>query len=141
MQAGILIALCAAFIFALIDIKKKQVPHKAVRVLAIFAVAYALMTSITAAAVGAVTGFSLTVVMFMLGALGGGDVKLYALLGCFLGASATVRSLIAALFICAAAGLIVLIFKLVRNGKKDILKTQTPFVPFIFLGIAANIFL
>lgn len=141
MKTGVIIALFIALIFALIDIWKREIPAKAVMLLALPAAVYAVITGFWGAAAGALTGFLLTFVMFMLGALGGGDVKLYALLGSFLGASAAVRSLVIALFCCAAFGIVILLVKLVRGGRKDVLKMQAPFVPFMFLGIAVNLFM
>jgi Flp pilus assembly protein protease CpaA len=141
MKAGVIIALCITLVFALIDIWKREIPVKAVMLLALPAAVYAVITGFWGAAAGALTGFLLTFVMFMLGALGGGDVKLYALLGSFLGASAAARSLVIALFCCAAFGIVILLVKLVRGGRKDVLKMQAPFVPFMFLGIAADIFI
>ncbi|MBQ8120674.1 MAG: prepilin peptidase [Ruminococcus sp.] len=141
MKAGVIIALCTALVFALIDIRKREVPVKAVMILALPALAYALITGFGSAVLGALTGFLLTFIMFMLGALGGGDVKLYTLLGCFLGAQAAARSLVIALFACAVVGAVMILITLVRRSGKDIRTMQTPFVPFMFLGIALNIFL
>lgn len=141
MKAGVIIALCIALVFALIDIRKKQVPVKVVMLLALPAAVYAVLTGFAGAVLGALAGFALTFVMFMLGALGGGDVKLFTLLGCFLGAQAAARSLVIALFACAIVGAVIILTTLVRKSEKDIRKIQTPFVPFMFLGIAANIFL
>ncbi len=141
MKAGVIIALCTALVFALIDIRKREVPVKAVMILALPALAYALITGFGSAVLGALTGFLLTFIMFMLGALGGGDVKLYTLLGCFLGAQAAACSLVIALFACAVVGAVMILITLVRRSGKDIRTMQTPFVPFMFLGIALNIFL
>lgn len=141
MKAGVIIALCTALVFALIDIRKREIPVKAVMILALPALAYALITGFGSAVLGALTGFLLTFIMFMLGALGGGDVKLYTLLGCFLGAQAAARSLVIALFACAVVGAVMILITLVRRSGKDIRTMQTPFVPFMFLGIALNIFL
>lgn len=141
MKAGVIIALCTALVFALIDIRKREVPVKAVMIPALPALAYALITGFGSAVLGALTGFLLTFIMFMLGALGGGDVKLYTLLGCFLGAQAAARSLVIALFACAVVGAVMILITLVRRSGKDIRTMQTPFVPFMFLGIALNIFL
>lgn len=141
MKAGVIIALCTALVFALIDIRKREVPVKAVMILALPALAYALITGFGSAVLGALTGFLLTFIMFMLGALGGGDVKLYTLLGCFLGAQAAARSLVIALFTCAVVGAVMILITLVRRSGKDIRTMQTPFVPFMFLGIALNVFL
>lgn len=141
MKAGVIIALCITLVFALIDIWEREIPAKAVMLLALPAAVYAVITGFWGAAAGALTGFLLTFVMFMLGALGGGDVKLYTLLGCFLGAQAAARSLVIALFACAIVGVVMILITLARKSGKDIHKMQTPFVPFMLLGIAANIFL
>lgn len=141
MQAGSIIALCIALVFAAVDIQKRQIPQKAVMLLALPAAVYAVLTGFAGAVLGALAGFVLTFVMFMLGALGGGDVKLYTLLGCFLGAQAAARSLVIALFACAIVGVVMILITLARKSGKDIHKMQTPFVPFMLLGIAANIFL
>lgn len=141
MQAGSIIALCIALVFAAVDIRKSLVPQKAVMLLALPATVYAVLTGFAGAVFGALAGFALTFVMFMLGALGGGDVKLYTLLGCFLGAQAAARSLMIALFACAIVGAVMILITLARKSGKDIHKMQTPFVPFMLLGIAANIFL
>lgn len=63
---------------------------------------------------GALTGGGLLIILFVLGGMGGGDVKLLAALGAWLGAGAILQVFIYG----AAAGAIIAIFLLIFKKKK-----------------------
>ena len=83
---------------------------------------------------GAVAGFAVFLVFYLLGGMGGGDVKLMAGFGALLG---TVRLLQAALWTAGVGGLIALGmmgFKLLR-GKKNEDQDTMPYAPAIAIGV------
>jgi len=71
--------------------------------------------------------------LFKKEAMGGGDVKLAAMIGAFLGWQLTLLSLFLGFFLGSIIGVIVLI---INKGKSDI----APFGPFIDLGAMLSIF-
>ena len=71
--------------------------------------------------------------LFKKEAMGGGDVKLAAMIGAFLGWQLTLLSLFLGFFLGSIIGVIVLI---INKGKSDIV----PFGPFIALGAMLSIF-
>ncbi|SER67307.1 prepilin peptidase [Salisediminibacterium halotolerans] len=106
------------------------------RVLIFFAVPVAAVRLVIApldpwwlAIAGAVIGFSLLYILAVIsnGGMGGGDIKLYAVIGPVLGVTGTLLSL----FFAALIGLTV---SLVFLGRKMTRKTAVPFGPFIACG-------
>ncbi len=68
------------------------------------------------------------------GGMGGGDIKLFAAVGLFLGMRLTLLSLLLSFILGATAGIILIVLKL--KGIKDAI----PFGPFIALGSIASLF-
>lgn len=89
---------------AVTDVRERRIPN----VLTVSAVVAALVLaalegwgSLGAALLGAAAGLAIGVVLFAVGVVGGGDAKLMAVVGAFLGAAALPRAL---LFIALAGG-------------------------------------
>ncbi|MDQ0339488.1 leader peptidase (prepilin peptidase)/N-methyltransferase [Caldalkalibacillus uzonensis] len=79
---------------------------------------------------GGLTGFGLLLLISIVsrGGMGGGDIKLYALIGVVLGPSLTLLSLVLASFMGALVGGVMIL--LGRWQRKETI----PFAPFIFVG-------
>ncbi len=79
---------------------------------------------------GAGVGFSLLLLIAILskGGMGGGDIKLYGVIGLVVGLKITILSFMLATFFGAIIGLFALGFKVIEKGK------PIPFGPFIALG-------
>jgi prepilin peptidase CpaA len=60
---------------------------------------------------GLVTGFSVTFVLYLLGAVAAGDVKYFATAGMFLGYEQVILILVGAIFVAAAIAIILLAFR------------------------------
>lgn len=82
------------------------------------------------ALLGAAVGFFLLLLIAIVskGGMGGGDIKLFAVLGFVLGTKAVLLGFFLATFYGAFFGIIGIVFKLVQKGK------PIPFAPFIALG-------
>ncbi|MCA0147428.1 prepilin peptidase [Rossellomorea vietnamensis] len=80
--------------------------------------------------IGAAVGFGLLLLIAVVskGGMGGGDIKIYALIGFVVGLKVMILSFMLATFFGAVFGLIALTFKLIERGK------PIPFGPFIALG-------
>ena len=80
--------------------------------------------------VGAAAGFGLLLLIAIVskGGMGGGDIKLYAVIGFVVGLKGMILSFMLATFFGAIFGLIALAFKVIERGK------PIPFGPFIALG-------
>lgn len=80
--------------------------------------------------IGAAAGFGLLLLIAVVskGGMGGGDIKLYAVIGFVVGLKVMILSFMLATFFGAVFGLIALAFKLIERGK------PIPFGPFIALG-------
>ncbi len=70
---------------------------------------------------GATIGFSLLLVLFVLGAVGGGDVKIFAGVGAWLGAVAVLK------VFCAEAviGMLIVLFQAAMQGRIQVLTRNT----------------
>jgi leader peptidase (prepilin peptidase)/N-methyltransferase len=79
---------------------------------------------------GAVTGFTLLLIIALVskGGMGGGDVKLYALLGLVLGFKLVLLSFFLSTLFGAVIGVLALLFKIVKR------RQPLPFGPFIAAG-------
>ncbi|MBQ6555014.1 MAG: prepilin peptidase, partial [Firmicutes bacterium] len=83
--------------------------------------------------------FAISVPMFILlffGAMGGGDMKLYAAAGLLIGWKLAVLSVIAACIFGSIGSIILMLAKKVKFGAKE----HIPFVPFIALSMPVVIF-
>lgn len=92
--------------------------------------------SIVEAGLGATIGFLIPFLVgfFSKGGMGGGDIKLFALLGLALG----VTELVLAFFLSTAYGAVLGWFFAHRKGNQK--RTPIPFAPFIALGTLTSIF-
>src|SRR5690242_13454132 len=92
---------------AIEDLKSRRIPNWLTFALALGGVASSLMFArpigLGDAMLGMLVGFALPFVLFSLGALGGGDVKLLAALGVWLGPAGAFRAFI----IAALVGLVI----------------------------------
>jgi leader peptidase (prepilin peptidase) / N-methyltransferase len=79
---------------------------------------------------GGVLGFGLLLLIAIIskGGMGGGDIKLYGVIGLAVGVKVTILSFMIATFLGAVIGLTALAFKLIEKGK------PIPFGPFIAAG-------
>lgn len=92
-----------------VDLRNRRIPNA----LTLLIAATGLMQSFTAyptvsvaeSVLGLLTGFGLTIALFVLGALGGGDVKLLAATGCWIGPLAVFEVFLAA----AVIGMIIVL--------------------------------
>ena len=76
----------------------------------------------------AVAGFAVFLVFYCLGGMGGGDIKLTAMIGAFLGWQGVFVTIFLAALSGAVSGLFLMIIK--KKGRKDAL----PFGPFLAIG-------
>jgi len=111
----IAVAGCGA-VSAFIDMKTRRVPNPLTLGIAVtgltLAVARWSHLTVTSAALGLVVGVGLMLLPYLFGAMGGGDLKLFAALGTFLGPSSTVRAF---LFTLLAGGLLAVVVALQRR--------------------------
>lgn len=80
-------------------------------------------------------GTILLIVVLSRGGMGGGDIKLFATVGMYLGLRLTVLALLLSFVFGSIAGLILILLK----GKK--MKDAIPFAPFIALGSIVSLFI
>ncbi len=129
----------ALLIVSAIDLEIKKIPNAFVGAIFIWALLRQIAVpalSWTDAALGLLAGGGVTLLIALAsrGGMGGGDVKLLAVLGFLAGWLDLILIFILAVFIGAAAG-IALIFFRKKNGK-----TALPFGPFIFLSYIIVVF-
>jgi prepilin peptidase CpaA len=102
---------------ALIDLRDRRIPNWLTVSLALAGLAQSFTWAHTvtpgAAALGFATGFGITFILFGLGALGGGDVKLLAGLGAWLGPKPTLLVFGAA----AVIGMVIVLAQAARRGR------------------------
>jgi prepilin peptidase CpaA len=102
---------------ALIDLRDRRIPNWLTVSLALAGLAQSFSWAHTVppatAALGFVTGFGITFILFALGALGGGDVKLLAGLGAWLGPTHTLLVFAAA----AIIGMVIVLAQAARRGR------------------------
>jgi leader peptidase (prepilin peptidase)/N-methyltransferase len=80
-------------------------------------------------------GIILLIVVLSRGGMGGGDIKLFATVGMFLGLRLTILAMLLSFIFGSIAGLILLILKLKK------MKDAIPFGPFIALGSVISLFM
>lgn len=120
------------------DLKERRIPNKLILIgLAIGLVLHALGRT----APDAIAAFSfIFLVMFIAyninaAAIGGGDVKLAAVIALFLGLYSGLLSLLVGFGLCALYGGVVALLK------RGTMKTKYPLAPFMFVGVATAILL
>jgi prepilin peptidase CpaA len=110
------VVIAAATTAALIDLRTRRVPNVLTLSVAVVGLALAMTGTsrigLAASAAGCLLGFALMLPGFLIGATGGGDVKLLAAIGTLLGPSATLRAFVAT----AIAGGLIAIFIALRRG-------------------------
>ena len=77
---------------------------------------------------GALIGFAVFFVFFLMGGMGGGDVKLIAMIGAFVGWQAVLVTIILSAFCGAISGLTLILLGF--KGRRD----PVPFGPFLAIG-------
>ena len=126
-------------IISISDIKTMLIPNK---VLVFFLIVFSITRFISPldpwwdSLIGAAVGFGILLVIAIIskGGMGGGDIKLFGVLGLALGLSGTLLTLFLASFIGAAAGIVGLLTKKVKKGQ------PVPFGPFIAMGALLSFF-
>lgn len=125
---------------ALIDLKRRLIPSHILWVMLIVRIVFFILELqsaeeyqsflITSVAVGAVIGGGIMLIVHAIsrGGLGWGDVKLFALLGFYVGSSHMLQLLVYCFLLSSLTGVGMLIFK------KAHLQDQMPLAPFAFLG-------
>ena len=135
--------ICSAFasiltVVAYVDFKRKLIPDSAVLTLAALAVPYALFMSgepLSAHVIGAfVISAPFLALAFATGGMGGGDVKLMAAGGLFLGYKLAFISVL----LGSVSGAAVSVFLLIK--KKAGPKSEIAFGPFLALGLILALF-
>ncbi len=127
---------------AVIDRQIKKIPNKVLLFLLIVRAAgilaevirydISLTNSLLFSLLGIVIGGLIPLVAMLLsgGGVGAGDMKLYAVIGAFLGLTGVLQSMMFSLFIAAIVSLIMLI------SKKAKMKSTLAMAPFIFAGVS-----
>ncbi|MBP1572956.1 MAG: prepilin peptidase [Oscillospiraceae bacterium] len=124
-------------LFGLYDLRYRKVNNRAVRITAVMCFLLScVMQGVKFALGGMAVGFLLTLLMYVIGAIGAGDVKLFAALGALAGARLIARILVFSILVGGAVGVILIVASLLRkSGIKKALKQSAPFVPQCFLGL------
>jgi len=130
-----LVAFVLVLIATLFDLKKREIPDTISVLLLVWAIAGKSLgwidVSWVSMGVGAAVGFALGAILFALGGLGGGDVKLVAALGAAIG----IGDLLTTLFWMAIAGGVLAIVAGLRGEK------ELAYVPAIAAGLLVTLIL
>jgi Flp pilus assembly protein protease CpaA len=123
------LAVALAIVAALCDLRKREIPNGIPGLLIVSAIVATAVGSShvnwTGLACGALLGLAITLPIYFLGGLGGGDVKLVVALGAALGPG----SLLSALFWVAMCGGMLAVVALIR-GRRDF-----AYAPAIAMGL------
>jgi len=139
--------LAFGYIAAIQDLKTRRIPN--VLVLATIAAWALIMTPslyldtgaairlLGDSALGAAVSGGMFLLVYLMSrkGLGGGDVKLMAAVGLYLGLGGALSAMLLGTILAALAGLTLILLK--KIGRKDAI----PLAPFLYIGIAATIFL
>lgn len=140
------ILLCIGYIAALSDLREKRIPNKLVLVLlaawvlSLLPQIFLNIDIIPAVLKNGLLGFAVSGVLFLLvylvsrQGLGGGDVKLMAVAGLYLGLYGALPAILYGSILAALFSLILMAAK--KLGRKDTI----PLVPFLYLGILIVLF-
>jgi prepilin peptidase CpaA len=105
---------------ALIDLRTRRVPNPLTLGIALAGLAFAATPwsglGVTSAALGLAVGVALMLPAYLFGAMGGGDLKLFAAIGTLLGPKATV---VAFLYTLIAGGLLAVVVAVQRKRLRD----------------------
>lgn len=131
----VMLALMLA-VFAGEDIFERELKNKYLIVSALIALPVGIYClGFTKALVGALTGGSISAVLWYLGAIGGGDVKLLAVCGLLAGTETVIKITAGAVLLAGIFGAgKLMIAILTGTGSGKLLKMETAFVPFIFIA-------
>lgn len=131
----------ALFYLSMVDMEKKIIPNKILLIMlgirALLFVAEALLypeyigSFLASMAAGSLLAMGILFVGYFVGkkGMGFGDIKLFGVIGCYVGPLAVVGILFFSL--CFAAGYCVVLLLLKKIGAKD----EIPFAPFAFIGM------
>lgn len=124
-------------LFGLYDLRYRKINNRAVGITAVMCFLLScVMQGVKFALGGMAVGFLLTLLIYVIGAIGAGDVKLFAALGALAGARLIARILVFSILVGGAVGVILIVASLLRkSGIKKALKQSAPFVPQCFLGL------
>lgn len=135
-----LVLMAALFFISWIDQKNKRIPNKilgillAVRGVLIAAEWLAYPAVGMAILISALSGALLGGIIFLLarflskGGVGMGDVKLFIVIGTYLGSGSIMAAVFLSVMVSAAYSIVMLMLKKIK------LKEEIPFAPFIFIG-------
>ncbi|MBT9147399.1 MAG: hypothetical protein DDT32_01154 [Syntrophomonadaceae bacterium] len=118
------------------DLKERRIPNKLIIIgLAIGLVLYALGRSAPDAIVAFLFIFTVMFIAYSINAsaIGGGDVKLAAVIALFLGLYSGLFSLLVGFGLCTLYG------GLIALARKGTIKTKYPLAPFMFVGVTATV--
>lgn len=127
------IVISTLIVISFIDLKTKEIPNTLQIIILIFAlISFAPIDNISwqSKLIGmALVSVPLFIIALITGGIGGGDIKLFFVLGLLLGWKNIVVTFFVATILGGLVGIIVLIIK--KNAGK---KTEIPFGPFIAIG-------
>lgn len=134
---------CAFLVHFIVDLKHQILPDSVNIYLAIILFCYALISfPWTHWALGSLIGFGFPLLVSWLFyqirgeiGLGGGDIKLYAALGLFLGPVGVLQNIFLSCFLGAFIGIFLIAFKVIKR------ENPIPFGPFILIVAFVQIFL
>lgn len=119
------IVIGAAITAAAIDLRTRRVPNVLTMSVALVGLGLAIVgmgrVGIVASAVGCLIGLAMMLPGYLIGATGGGDVKLMAAIGTLLGPAATLRAFVAT----AVAGGLIAAIVAVRRGRMTTTLAET----------------
>ncbi len=124
-------------VFGVYDLKYRRVNNKWVAVaLVLGMVAGSVTKGVEFAVKGAVCGFAVTLGMYFFGAIAGGDVKFFAVVGAAVGAEQVVKIIVFSVMVAGFFGVIYVAVNRLK-GKKfgECLKGSLPFIPQSFAGM------
>jgi prepilin peptidase CpaA len=107
------------------DLRTRRIRNWLTLCLVITGIAHSLMSShsvpLSDSLLGTLAGFGLPLTLFVLGALGGGDVKLLAGVGAWLGVSGVIEVFLAA----AVVGMVIVLVQCAAKGRLKVLFSNT----------------
>lgn len=135
-----LVLLAALFQIAWIDQKSKRIPNKILKALLVLRGLFLIpewlaypkfgLALVMSAGMGALLGGGMFLLAHVIskGGVGMGDVKLMAVIGCYVGSGSILSAAFLSVMSSAAYSITMLMFKKIK------LKEEIPFAPFIFVG-------
>lgn len=125
------------------DLKRHEIDHTPLIVGAIFAIPFTLFgfndINILQSLLGCVILFLIFFGMTFFG-MGGGDMKLMAMIGLFLGPGRGILTAVAAIYISAIFAIFIFIYKSIFKKEKKVMKSKMAMGPSIALGTIVGIY-